>query len=348
MNQSTIDALRRLAERPGTEHEGAVAREMLRRAEAKLREAGDTQAVGEEDLMDLYRRYMRREMSVDAFVEAPRISTWKCPCGTKVRNGEKCANWQRHLEINIEIRNRFAKGDRVLYNYHAYPPDCPGRVSAHVKLKPENGTYPWAWISVKFDHLKGARQIPIIGENGEWCLKHDERAMVEEWLGLTVEQAAQLYRNAGRSVPQELQGEAEIKRHKYGAREKRVDGIVFKSTLEAEAYVLLKFWEQAGIIRNLELQPRFVLQEKLPIPPSPLQTKSGRKYVRKMQLKIAYVADFRFLIDCGPDGWRERVVDAKGKVTPVFAIKEKMFRARYPDVDLQLWDKRKVRELSRA
>jgi len=32
---SRIESLRRLAERPGTEHEGAVAREMLARLEAK-------------------------------------------------------------------------------------------------------------------------------------------------------------------------------------------------------------------------------------------------------------------------------------------------------------------------
>lgn len=151
---------------------------MLRRMEQSSTERFP---VEENEALKAYQTYMCREMSVDQFVESlARFSRyrWYCPCGVSNAANQKCQNWRKHLEINLEIRDRFKKGDRVLYNYHAYPPDCPGRVAAHVPLKPENGTYPWAWISIKFDHLKGARQIPIFSAKG-WHLKHAVIEVVE-------------------------------------------------------------------------------------------------------------------------------------------------------------------------
>lgn len=171
--QSRIEALRRLADRPGTPHEGAVARAMLRRME---QESNAGYRSDEMDVVGAYRAYMSRKMSVDEFVDAlAKFSSqrWNCACGASVGSNQACPEWQKHLSIQTEIRHRFKKSDRVLYNYHAYPEDCPGRVAAYVPLKPENGSYPWAWISVKFDHLKAARQIPIVSADG-WHLKQTE------------------------------------------------------------------------------------------------------------------------------------------------------------------------------
>lgn len=53
MTSRTIAALRRLAERPGTEHEGAVARAMLEKAEGQRGEWGEAEAA--------FRAYMRGE-----------------------------------------------------------------------------------------------------------------------------------------------------------------------------------------------------------------------------------------------------------------------------------------------
>lgn len=175
--ESRIEALRRLAERPGTEHEGRVALKMLRKMESCI--PGFTEE--EKEPLFAYQSYMRREMSVDEFVAAlSRFCSqrWDCPCGDRVAAGEKCGNWMKHMSIQDRIRERFKKGDRVIYNYHAYPADCPGKVAAYVPIKRENGTYPWGWISVKFDHLKSARQVPIISAEG-WHLKHAETECVE-------------------------------------------------------------------------------------------------------------------------------------------------------------------------
>lgn len=196
-NQSTIDALRRLAERPGTEHEGIVAREMLRRLETKLTAtSGDFEA----EWTAAYRAFARKEIGIDAFCAAMRKHTehvvaslpesWKCACGATVPRGEKCGDQYQHLSFQTSIRTRFHKGDRVFYNMHAYPENDPGIVAAYVKLKPENGTYPWAWISVRFDRLKGARQIPVVSDRG-WHLSREPvsheahtRLSLPEWMWL--------------------------------------------------------------------------------------------------------------------------------------------------------------------
>ena len=174
MNQRTIDSLRRLAERPGTEHEGIVAREMLRKFEGK------TSSLRDEDYETAYRRFARKEISIEEFIESMRnrhwpldIPThWVCACGTTCRVTEKCGSHEAHADIQEQIRKRFKRGDRVYYNYHCYKLNCPGIVAAHIKPKRENGNYHWSWLSVRFDHLKSARQCPIYSAKG-WHLTHD-------------------------------------------------------------------------------------------------------------------------------------------------------------------------------
>ncbi len=48
-----------------------------------------------------------------------------------------------------------------------------------------------------------------------------------------------------------------MKRHKYGAKKTVVDGISFASAKEARRYGQLRLLQQAGLIRDLELQPRY-------------------------------------------------------------------------------------------
>ena len=53
---------------------------------------------------------------------------------------------------------------------------------------------------------------------------------------------------------------------KFQSVECIVDGIRFQSRLEARRYTQLKQMEQEGVIHNLVLQPKFVLQEKFKDP----------------------------------------------------------------------------------
>ena len=144
---------------------------------------------------------------------------------------------------------------------------------------------------------------------------------------MTTKQIEQLYRQAGATVPPEIAGTPAPS--KYHARKKEIDGIVFDSSLEARAYQILRQWEHAGEIRELQLQSRFVLQTKF------------RDSEGKTHRAIEYVCDFEFI-----HHGRTVVVDVKGFKTPVFRMKEKLFRARFPNVELQLWDRQKVKEIS--
>lgn len=103
------------------------------------------------------------------------------------------------------------------------------------------------------------------------------------------------------------------KRSKYNAKKKVVDGHTFDSTREAERYRELKLLEKAKEIRNLELQPRFLLQDKF-------KDKTGTTH-----RKIEYVADFMYV-----DKDDKKIVeDVKGVMTDVYKLKKKLFLNLY-------------------
>ena len=154
---------------------------------------------------------------------------------------------------------------------------------------------------------------------------------------MTPSDVAQLYRNQGREVPIEFRRSesgalscVEPRREKYGRIKKTVAGITFDSTVEAEAWRILKLWEAAGAITELEVQPEFQLEPGFVI--------DGRK-VRA----IKYRADFMFVKD-----GRKTVVDVKGVQTQAFCIKAKLFKARFPQLVFEIWNREKVKELSRC
>lgn len=96
-------------------------------------------------------------------------------------------------------------------------------------------------------------------------------------------------------------------KQKYGAKSVVIDGVKFSSQLEARFY---KYFKEKGI-KIVELQPRFLLQDKVTVRGENLR-------------KIEYVADFRILYE-----WDEYIVDAKGMRLPVFDLKIKLWKKRY-------------------
>lgn len=107
-----------------------------------------------------------------------------------------------------------------------------------------------------------------------------------------------------------------VPKSKYHARKVVIDGITFDSRKEAQKYSELKIEKRAGIIRDFELQPEFVLQESY--------IRDGKK-VRP----IIYRADFKVIY---PDG-REVIIDTKGYQTKEYKLKKKILLARYPDIE---------------
>lgn len=172
---------------------------------------------------------------------------------------------------------------------------------------------------------------------------------------MTTADVAQLYRNQGREVPAEFRVPASStqcmtchgmispsnpcgcengpfvkRREKYGRTKVTLDGKQFDSSGEAQAWQLLQLWERAGIITDLEVQPEFLLEPKLMI---------DGKAIRA----IKYRADFIFTKD-----GRRTVVDFKGFPAAAFKIKAKLFKARFPQLVFEIWDRAKVKELSRC
>ena len=94
---------------------------------------------------------------------------------------------------------------------------------------------------------------------------------------------------------------------KYGNRKVWLDNILFQSVHEADRYKELIMLQSAGLITELELQPRF-------------------KIVIEGQKICTYIADFRYL---STETGQRITEDAKGYPTPEYKIKKKLVRALY-------------------
>lgn len=105
---------------------------------------------------------------------------------------------------------------------------------------------------------------------------------------------------------------------KYGNKKVLIDGIEFDSIAEGNRYKELKLLQRAGIIKELELQPKFLLQESF--------KKNGKTY-----RKVEYIADFQYI-----ENGKVIIEDVKGKETEVFKIKHKLFEYKYRDLELKL------------
>lgn len=138
---------------------------------------------------------------------------------------------------------------------------------------------------------------------------------------MTSKEANALYLRSGHVPPQSI---AAPSANKFNATKKLCDGILFDSTGEARCYQVLKSWESAGAISNLELQPAFVL-----VPKSIIQRR-----------EVKYIADFRFIRD-----GKSVTVDYKGFETRVFKVKRSILMFRYPDLNFEVWTRETLREL---
>lgn len=118
-------------------------------------------------------------------------------------------------------------------------------------------------------------------------------------------------------LPEKLQAQAREKlgltKSKYHAQRTEVDGIMFDSKFESEHYASLKLLERAGIITDLKLQPRYILQEAF-------------EYQGHRERKIEYIADFEYTRN------GEKVVEeckSPATRTQVYMLKRKLFLHKY-------------------
>lgn len=106
--------------------------------------------------------------------------------------------------------------------------------------------------------------------------------------------------------------------NKYRNKKTQIDMYVFDSIAESKRYKELVLLQRAGKITELQLQPKFLLQESF--------KKNGKTY-----RKIEYIADFMY-----EENGKIIVEDVKGKETEVFKLKHKLFEKKYPALELRI------------
>ena len=114
--------------------------------------------------------------------------------------------------------------------------------------------------------------------------------------------------------------------------------------MEASYYVYLKELIITGEVLTVELQPDFILQNKFIIVEGvayPDTHEDFAKLKRKHKVEtiraIKYISDFKVTYKDGSIA----IIDTKGIETTDFKIKEKLFRARYPQLNLRIIIKHK-------
>lgn len=98
------------------------------------------------------------------------------------------------------------------------------------------------------------------------------------------------------------------------------NGIKFDSKKERNRYITLKQLEKVGIIKELELQPKFLLLDTI-------------HYKGKTYPKTYYKADFKYFDN---EKGKYIIEDIKSPITAkdkTYRLKIKMLLTKYPDID---------------
>lgn len=143
----TIEALRRLAERPGYQTEGALAAQRLgelRKTKPELFSAASSPLIS------------------TVFLDIHYWRQFQCACGEWYDAFGKCEGHVKHEHIRMTTAVKFKKGMSVFYNCWAYMPNSPAIVVGMPRPALDN----WCWIKLQFDHLKSRRNVPIYSNRG--------------------------------------------------------------------------------------------------------------------------------------------------------------------------------------
>lgn len=107
---------------------------------------------------------------------------------------------------------------------------------------------------------------------------------------------------------------------KYGNAKSEIDGELFDSRREARRYIELQWLLQAGTIRDLKRQVRFLL-----VPaqrePGTIGPRGGRKPGKLLEKEVIYIADFVYT---NVENGETVVEDTKGMRTKDYIIKRKL------------------------
>lgn len=129
----------------------------------------------------------------------------------------------------------------------------------------------------------------------------------------------------------------ELLKNKYGNKKTEVENITFSSAFEAKAYKVLLELKKNGLISNLILQPKFVLQDAFECA---YYDGSVEKVKAGKLREITYVSDFSFEYKD-----KKIVLETKGMPDQKYPIKKKLFLYKYNKY--YFLEIRRVRELNK-
>lgn len=112
------------------------------------------------------------------------------------------------------------------------------------------------------------------------------------------------------------------KQNKYKNKKVSVNGKIFDSKKEAKRYCELIKLEQAGLIKDLETQKKFLLLDTF--------KKNGKTYKQ-----ISYYADFVYFDIYSKKTIVEDIKASKYFKTDVYKIKKKLFEFIYPNLTIK-------------
>ena len=113
-----------------------------------------------------------------------------------------------------------------------------------------------------------------------------------------------------------------IIKNKYHNTKVIYNGIKFDSKKERDRYITLKQLEKVGIIKELELQPKFLLLDTI-------------HYKGKTYPKTYYIADFKYFDN---EKGKYIIEDIKSPITAkdkVYRLKIKNLLTKYPDIEFE-------------
>ncbi len=147
-----IQALQNLAERPGTEAEGRVAREMLEKLTGKAYSPSPPSTTAQRPQYYSNDYFAKRARDAAESARKARQSPPRKPEPSYV--GDR-------LKLAIEVRERFPIGTKVFYNAPGYPPNASGIVMGFQRAG--------HCVTVAFDFDGETAQIPACSSRG-WHL----------------------------------------------------------------------------------------------------------------------------------------------------------------------------------
>jgi hypothetical protein len=105
-----------------------------------------------------------------------------------------------------------------------------------------------------------------------------------------------------------------VNNSKSAKKKRTINGYTFDSDIEYKFYEYLLSQQEQGIVKSIEIQPVYLLQE------------AYKKYNRNIR-KIEYIADFCVVYS----DESEIIYDVKGMVMNDFKLKRKLFDYKYAD-----------------